>query len=110
APDPHLPLLMVQSAGDHCNPERDAVGLYRAIDVDEHFFLLLRSAPHRSPFDGTNKPAFSLVTATSIRFLRLSVRETRIAGGFIPHGDRERAVGTVYTTPPITPVLAENCG
>lgn len=110
APYPHLPLFMVQSAGDHCNPERDAVALYRALHVDERFFLLLRTAQHRSPFDGTDKPAFNLVTATSIRFLRLSVREARIGAGFVAYGDRDPAVGAVYTVPPVTPVLTPNCG
>ncbi|MGB9111468.1 MAG: hypothetical protein WCF24_01925 [Acidimicrobiales bacterium] len=110
APYPHLPLFMVQSAGDHCNPERDAVALYRALHVDERFFLLLRTAQHRSPFDGTDKPAFNLVTATSIRFLRLSVREARIGAGFVAYGDRDPAVGAVYTVAPVTPVLTPNCG
>ncbi|MGA8296965.1 MAG: hypothetical protein WB770_07990 [Acidimicrobiales bacterium] len=109
APDPHLPLLMVQSAEDHCNPERDAVALYRALHVDERFFLLLRAAQHRSPFDGTDKTAFTLVTATSIRFLRLSVRDARIGAGFVAYSDRDPAVGAVYLTPPVTPVLSPNC-
>ena len=110
APDPHLPLLMVQSAGDHCNPERDAVALYRALRVDEHFFLLLRTAQHRSPFDGTDEPAFSLVRATTIRFLRLSARETRIGSGFVAYGDRDPKVGAVFIAAPLTPVLSPNCG
>jgi predicted dienelactone hydrolase len=110
APDPHLPLLMIQSAGDHCNPERDAVVLYRAIDVDERFFLLLRTAQHRSPFDGTDEQAFTLVAATSIRFLRLSVRDARMAAGFVAYGDRDPGVGAVYITPPVTPTLPPNCG
>ncbi len=110
APDPSLPLLMVQSAGDHCNPERDAVALYQAIRVDERFFLLLRSAQHRSPFDGSDERALTLVTATSIRFLRLSVRNARIGAGFVAYGDRDPAVGAMYTVPPVTPVLPENCG
>jgi dienelactone hydrolase len=110
APDPHLPLLMVQSAGDHCNPERDAVALYRAIHVDERFFLLLRTAQHRSPFDGTDEPAFTLVTATSIRFLRLSVRDAHMGAGFVAYGDRDPVVGALYTAPPVTPVLPSNCG
>lgn len=110
APDPHLPLFMVQSAGDHCNPERDAVALYRALHVAERFFLLLRTAQHRSPFDGTDEQAFTLVTTTSIRFLRLSVRGARIGAGFVAYGDRDPVVGAVYTNPPVTPVLSENCG
>jgi hypothetical protein len=109
APDPHLPLLMIQSAGDHCNPERDAVTLYRALHVDGRFFLLLRTAQHRSPFDGTDESASTLVTATSIRFLRLSVRDAHIGDGFVAYGDRDPAVGTVYTSPAVTPVLAPNC-
>jgi hypothetical protein len=110
APLPHLPLLMIQSAGDHCNPEPDAVALYRALDVDERFFLLLRTAQHRSPFDGTDEAAFALVSTTTIRFLRLAVRDARIGGGFVAFGDRDPLVGTVYTNlPPVTPVLPPNC-
>jgi hypothetical protein len=110
APDPHVPLLMIQSAGDHCNPERDAVAFYQSIRVDERFFLLLRTAQHRSPFDGTDEPAFALVTASSIRFLRLSVREARIGAGYVAYGDRDSAIGFLYTAPPTTPVLSPNCG
>jgi dienelactone hydrolase len=106
---PQLPLFMVQSAGDHCNPERDAVALYHAIDASERFFLLLRTAQHRSPFDGTDEQAFALVSATSIRFLRLTTRDARIGSGFVAYGDRDPAVGTVDTNPPITPILPENC-
>ena len=110
APDPELRLLMIQSAGDHCNPERDAAALYRSLHVDERFFLLLRTAQHRSPFDGTDEPAFRLVTAASIRFLRLSVREARMGPGFVAYGDRDPAVGAVYAGPPLTPLLSPNCG
>jgi hypothetical protein len=110
APDPRLPLLMVQSAGDHCNPEVDAVELYRAAHVNERFFLLLRSAQHRSPFDGTDEQAFDLVSATSIRFLRLTTRNARIGSGFIAYGDRDLSVGAVYSDPPVTPALSPNCG
>jgi hypothetical protein len=110
APDPHLPLLMVQSAGDHCNPERQAVALYGAIHVEERFFLLLRTAQHRSPFDGTDVAAFNLVAATSIRFLRLAVRDAHIGAGFVSFGDRDLATGSVYADPPATPVLTPNCG
>jgi hypothetical protein len=77
--------------------------------VDGRFFLLLRTAQHRSPFDGTDESASTLVTATSIRFLRLSVRDAHIGDGFVAYGDRDPAVGTVYTSPAVTPVLAPNC-
>ena len=110
APDPRLPLLTVQSANDHCNPEIDAVELYRATHVNERFFLLLRTAQHRSPFDGTNERAFELVTTTSIQFLRLSLRDAHIGTGFVAYGDRDPTVGTIYTNPPTTPVLSEDCG
>jgi hypothetical protein len=109
APDPQLPLLMVQSANDHCNPENDAVELYGAAHVRERFFLLLRTAQHRSPFDGTDEQAFSLVSATSIRFLRLTTRDAHIGSGFVAYGDRDPRVGAVYTNPPVTPVLPEDC-
>jgi len=110
APAPQPPVLMVQSAGDHCNPEMDAVELYRAAHVNERFFLLLRSAQHRSPFDGTDAAAFDLVSATSIRFLRLTTRDARIGSGFVAYGDRDLSVGAVYTNPPVTPELSWNCG
>jgi dienelactone hydrolase len=109
APDPQLPLLMVQSAGDHCNPEVDAVELYRAAHVNERFFLLLRTAQHRSPFDDTDEQAFALVSATSIRFLRLSTQDARIGSGFVAYGDRHPTIGAVYTDPPVTPLLSEDC-
>ena len=110
APDPRLPLLMIQSAGDHCNPERDAVALYRTLTVDERFFLLLRSAQHRTPFDGTDKAAFTLVSATSIRFLRLAARGAHLGAGFVAYGDRNPLAGSVDVDPPITPTLQPNCG
>jgi dienelactone hydrolase len=109
APDAQLPLLMVQSANDHCNPENDAVELYRAAHVRERFFLLLRTAQHRSPFDGTDEQAFSLVSATSIRFLRLTTRDAHIGPGFVAYGDRDPRVGVVNMNPPVTPVLSEDC-
>jgi hypothetical protein len=110
APDPQLPLLMVQSASDHCNPELDAVVLYRAAHVNERFFLLLRTAQHRSPFDGTDEQAFAFVSAASIRFLRLATRDARMDSGFIAYGDRNPSVGAIYSNPPITPALSLNCG
>jgi hypothetical protein len=100
----------VQSANDHCNPEIDAVDLYRATHVNERFFLLLRTAQHRSPFDGTDKQAFDLVATTSILFLRLSLRDAPIGAGFVAYGDRDPTVGTIYKNPPTTPVLSEDCG
>ena len=109
APDPHLPLLMAQSAGDHCNPERDAVELYRAIRVNERFFLLLRTAQHRTPFDGTDPSAFAVVTAVSTQFLRLAIRDRRIGAGFVTSSDQNPAVGVIYTTPPLTPILSPDC-
>jgi dienelactone hydrolase len=110
APEPQVPLLMIQSANDHCNPEVDAVELYRAAHVNERFFLLLRTAQHRSPFDGTDSQAFALVSSTSIRFLRLAERDARMGQGFVAYGDRTPSVGMLYTNPPITPVLSPNCG
>ncbi len=109
APAPQLPLLMVQSAGDHCNPERDAVALYRATPVEERFFLLLRSAQHRAPFDGTDVPAFNLVSSTSIRFAKLAARGAQIGAGFVAFGDRSPATGSIFIDPPVTTALSPNC-
>jgi dienelactone hydrolase len=110
APEPQVPLLMIQSANDHCNPELDAVELYRAVHVNERFFLLLKTAQHRSPFDGTDEPAFGLVSATSVRFLHLSARDARMGPGFVAYADRTPSVGIIYANPPITPARAPNCG
>lgn len=65
-------LLMIQSLADPCNPVRSAEKLYRAVRQSNKWFLALRSAHHLPPFDGVDQPAFTVVSATSIAFLRMS--------------------------------------
>lgn len=110
APNPDVPMLMVQSAGDQCNPERDAVTLFRSIGVDERFFLLLRTAHHLPPFNDTDKAAFAVVDPITTRFIRLAARGAHIGDGFISYADRDPPVGAMYPNPPVTPALLPSCG
>jgi predicted dienelactone hydrolase len=64
---PGVPLLVVQSAADTCNPPDQAVQLYNAIGAPK-YFLELDNATHLGAYDGTDPAASSIVEKTTASF------------------------------------------
>ena len=109
--EPAMPMLTVQSSGDECNPEEDAVDLFRAVTGPHHFFYLLAGAHHLPPYDGSDPAAFTAVAAVTTRFLLITVRGADPGPGYVAYGTRWPAEGRMYWAAPVpvTPVLAFNC-
>lgn len=108
-------LLVVQSVADQCNPARNALRLYAAIDQADKWLLELRSGHHLPPFDGRDRRAFPVVSAATIRFLRLTLEGKGTAATLVAAGERQPAVARMVqadATPPIPAVAtaARQCG
>jgi hypothetical protein len=111
APSPTL--LVIQSAGDQCNPEHNSVALFNDISQTRKFFLLLRTAHHLPPFDGQDAPAFAVVVRTSVRFLRIALRGATLGAGFTAFGDQFPFVAKMFPADvpvPVSRVLPTVCG
>ena len=101
---PNPALLVIQSAGDQCNPERNAVRLYGDIHQSDKWFLELQTAHHLPPFDGADVPAFDVAAKMSVRFYEttlraLSQRGMTVAGNATPSIARMFHAGNGPTNP-----------
>jgi predicted dienelactone hydrolase len=89
-------LLDIHSLADQCNPIRDGVKLYDAIDQPNKWFLALRTAHHLPAFDGADAPAFRVVAATSIQFLHMSLQSQTSAVSLLTYGNEHPSVARMY--------------
>ncbi len=107
-------LLDIQSRVDQCNPFRDGVNLYNSIHQTNKWFLELQTAHHLPPFDGVDRAAFNVASATTIRFLQLSLEGVISPPGLQALGNHRPAIARMYsglTGPsPNAPVVPEKCG
>jgi hypothetical protein len=108
-------LLVVQSLVDQCNPFRDGVHLYDSIHQSNKWFLELQTAHHLPPFDGVDKSAFSVASATTIRFLQMSLEGLTPSSSFLALGNQRPAIARMFgsvTGPLLTnaPKVKESCG
>jgi predicted dienelactone hydrolase len=70
--DAPVPLLIVQSATDQCNPPNNAVSLYNAIGTPK-YFLELADATHLGAYSGTSPAAFAVVEKVTAAFFDRSL-------------------------------------
>jgi predicted dienelactone hydrolase len=89
-------LLVVQSRADQCNPWRDAVQLYRVIHQSNKWFLALLTAHHLPPFDDRDAAAFDVVSATTVRFLQISLEGVSPPTSLLALGNQRPAVARMY--------------
>ena len=108
-------LLVIQSLADRCNPVRNDVKLYDAIDQPNKWFLALRTAHHLPPFDGADASAFRVVAATSIRFLQMSLQAQTPSVSLLAYGNEHPSVARMYSgglgqSLEHEPTFAASCG
>lgn len=95
ASDPAL--LVIQSAGDQCNPIRNAVKLYDDIHQSNKWFLELLTAHHLPPFDGADTASFPVVAATSTRFFRVALDGVNPTVSLVVYGNEHPSVAEMFT-------------
>jgi predicted dienelactone hydrolase len=93
------PVLVVQSATDHCNPPEEAVDLYDALDEPDRWFLAIRDADHLTPYEGQDKPAFAVVSTVTATFLRDELRGVDPAAALARVGNADPSVATLVQGP-----------
>lgn len=108
-------LLVVQSRVDQCNPFRDGVHLYDNIHQPNKWFLELQTAHHLPPFDGVDQSAFSVASATTVRFLQISLDGVTPSSGLVALGNQRPRIARLYSGAPgpslrNAPEVKENCG
>jgi len=79
------------------------------------WFLELQTAHHLPPFDGADKPALSVVVATTVSFLSMSLEGATAPTSLIATGNEEPAVakmlsGSLGSSLANVPRVEENCG
>jgi pimeloyl-ACP methyl ester carboxylesterase len=77
-PGPPVPLLVVQSMTDLCNPPNSAVQLYNAMAAPK-YFLDLDNATHLGAYDGADPQATTIVEQTTIAFFQAAVGPSAIS-------------------------------
>jgi hypothetical protein len=89
-------LLVVQSRADQCNPMGHGVLLYDAIHQPNKWFLELLTAHHLPPFDDTDAAAYGVVSATTVRFLQISLEGVTPSISLVALGNQRPAVARMY--------------
>jgi hypothetical protein len=77
-PGPPVPLLVVQSMTDVCNPPSSAVQLYNAIAAPK-YYLDLDNATHLGPYDGADPQLSTVVEQTTIAFFQGAIAPSAIS-------------------------------
>jgi dienelactone hydrolase len=108
-------LLMIQSVDDQCNLIGDALKLYRDVEQPNKWLLELLTAHHLPPYNGTDKAAFRIVVATSVRFLEASLHVAQPSRSLVAYGNQYPSVARMYDDqegPSLknVPVLDRECG
>jgi predicted dienelactone hydrolase len=98
-----VPLLVVQSAADRCQPPSDAVQLYDAIGTPK-YFVELSSASHLGAVDGTDAGATAAVEAvTSAFFAEVFDQGNQSASGIVTAGTVS-GIASTSTTATVSPI------
>lgn len=108
-------LFVAQSLLDQCNPFREGAHLYNNIHQSNKWFLELQTAHHLPPFDGVDAAAFGVVSATTIRFLQISLEGVTPSSSLRVLGNQRPAIARMYsgaTGPSMknAPKVREACG
>jgi hypothetical protein len=77
-PGPPVPLLVVQSMTDVCNPPASAVQLYNAITAPK-YYLDLDNATHLGAYNGADPQASTVVEQTTIAFFQGAIGPSAIS-------------------------------
>ena len=89
-------LLVVQSRADQCNPMSHGLLLYDAIHQPNKWFLELLTAHHLPPFDDTDAAAYGVVSATTVRFLQISLEGVTPSSSLTALGNQRPAIARMY--------------
>ncbi len=89
-------LLVVQSRADQCNPMSHGLLLYDAIHQPNKWFLELLTAHHLPPFDDTDAAAYGVVSATTVRFLQISLGGAAPASNLTTLGNQRPTIARMY--------------
>ncbi|MCU1363190.1 MAG: hypothetical protein JWM55_1018 [Acidimicrobiaceae bacterium] len=108
-------LFVAQSLLDQCNPFREGAHLYNNIHQSNKWFLELQRAHHLTPFDGVDVAAFGVVSATIIRFLRISLEGAAPSTSLGALGNQRPEIARMYSGvigPSLhnVPKVREDCG
>lgn len=108
-------LLVIHSLADQCNPIHYGVRLYDAIQQPNKWFLELQSAHHLPPFDGADASAFKVVTATTTRFLQVSLEGEKFPTRLLVFANQQPSIARLFaggSGPSLVdaPRLVEYCG
>lgn len=93
----HPNFLIVHSRDDQCNPLGNDVTLYNSIHQPNKWFLELQRAHHLPPFDGTDRAAFRVVAATTVRFFRESLQGFAPTTSLVAYASQNPAEARMYT-------------
>jgi hypothetical protein len=89
-------LLVVQSRADQCNPMGHGLLLYDAIHQPNKWFLELLTAHHLPPFDDTDAAAYGVVSATTVRFLQISLEGVTPSSSLTALGNQRPTIARMY--------------
>lgn len=102
-------LFVSQSATDTCNPPQFSQAIYNDVHIRNKWFLEIAHAHHLPPYIGTDGAAFSVVAATTTKFLDEAFAGHSAAGSkaLIRLGNAHPVVATLTsgdTAPAIAPL------
>jgi predicted dienelactone hydrolase len=109
---PVVPLLVVQSMTDICNPPSSAVQLYNAIGAPK-YYVDLTNATHLGAYDGADQQASAVVARTTVAFFQGAIGASTISTPTLSAQATEAGVSSLLTSsvlaPTATPSGATTC-
>jgi predicted esterase len=104
-PGPVVPLLVVQSMTDVCNPPSSAVQLYNAIGAPK-YYLDLDNATHLGAYDGADTKASAVVSQTTVAFFQGAIGTAVISTQALSAQATEAGVSSLLTSSLLAPIQA----
>jgi hypothetical protein len=100
-----VPLLVVQSAADQCDPPSAAVQLYNAIGAPKYFDELA-TASHLGAYNGVDHGAFAIVQRTTAAFFAAAIGARRSTEPQLAVIGSASGVATLVSGPTLAPIPA----
>ena len=100
---PVVPLLVVQSNTDVCNPPSSAEQLYNAIGAPK-YYLSLDNATHLGAYDGANPQASAVVAQTTVAFFQGATGTSAISTPALSAQATEAGVSSLLTSSVLAPI------
>jgi predicted alpha/beta hydrolase family esterase len=102
---PPVPLLVVQSMNDVCNPPSSAVQLYNAIAAPK-YYLDLDNATHLGSYDGADTQASTVVEQTTVAFFQAAIAPSAISTQALSAPATVAGVSSLLTANQLAPLAA----